>query len=547
MTVGHSPFLGTAYLRSVWFDAYQAYCGSSQDKDLIKRLRHWSDRRDLKETSAEIAFVTQFFQETWGYHGSGQSAAASGYTMHPKYPIAGAGAGGGTGTADLALGWFDRAGVPGTPQVLCEFKDIRSKLDAPQQRKGSKRTPVKQACDYLAAARRGLFGNESVRPTWAIVSDMNEFRLYWYDGMPHQFLRFVIRPEELFQGRSLLADGDEARFERFLFHQIFQREMLLTTGGRCALEDLIATQRFRERAIENEFYQEYSEFRERLYNTLVSHNPRFVGTRSQLVRVAQSILDRCIFILYCEDMGQGLRFPPQLLRDFLMERSRDPYFAQEGGEVWEGLQRLFDALDRGGGFARHRLNAFNGGLFQRNETLHSLRVPNYVFCEKSQGDTEANIRATPYNLLYLSASYNFAAKSDGSKSLGLYTLGRIFEQSITELEIREAEVDGRPSIGKITKRKRDGVYYTPEWVVATIVDDTLGRRLEELKHEAGWIAARNQGEEVAAVGRYLELVKQGEEISWLMTLSRQVWRKGRLKSSPLTLRTTRLPPPICRR
>jgi type I restriction-modification system DNA methylase subunit len=157
---------------------------------------------------------------------------------------------------------------------------------------------------------------------------------------------------------------------------------------------------------------------------------------------------------------------------------------------------------------RYRLNAFNGGLFQRNETLHSLRVPNDVFCESSQGDTEANLRSIPNNLLYLSAAYNFAAKSDGSKSLGLYTLGRIFEQSITELEIRAAEVDGRPSIGTVTKRKRDGVYYTPEWVVATIVDETLGRRLDELKVESGWLASMNQRAEVEAIGRYLERVKQ---------------------------------------
>ena len=69
---------------------------------------------------------------------------------------------------------------------------------------------------------------------------------------------------------------------------------------------------------------------------------------------------------------------------------------------------------------------------------------------------------------------------------GLYTLGRIFEQSITELEILEAEADGRPSINKESKRKRDGVYYTPELIVERIVDETIGPRLEEIKIECGW-------------------------------------------------------------
>ena len=76
-----------------------------------------------------------------------------------------------------------------------------------------------------------------------------------------------------------------------------------------------------------------------------------------------------------------------------------------------------------------------------------------------------------------------------TKSLGLYTLGRIFEQSITELEILEADADERPSLNRENKRKRDGVYYTPEWVVERIVAETVGGRLADLKAECGWPAA----------------------------------------------------------
>ena len=72
------------------------------------------------------------------------------------------------------------------------------------------------------------------------------------------------------------------------------------------------------------------------------------------------------------------------------------------------------------------------------------------------------------------------------RRFGLYTLGQLFEQSITELEILEAEADGRPSINKLSKRKRDGVYYTPEWVVERIVAETLGPRLAQIKLECGW-------------------------------------------------------------
>jgi len=43
-------------------------------------------------------------------------------------------------------------------------------------------------------------------------------------------------------------------------------------------------------------------------------------------------------------------------------------------------------------------------------------------------------------------------------------------------------------LNKESKRKRDGVYYTPEWVVERIVDETLGPRLSEIKKECGWPA-----------------------------------------------------------
>src|SRR5206468_12434472 len=130
---------------------------------------------------------------------------------HPKYRIQEEGAGGGSGEADLALGWF-RGTLADVPQVLCEFKDIRSALDARQNRKGNTRSPVEQCLNYLRGARRGLFGNEPVQPWWALVTDMNEFRLYWWDRAPAEYLRFFIRREDLLSGGyDLLSESDEAR------------------------------------------------------------------------------------------------------------------------------------------------------------------------------------------------------------------------------------------------------------------------------------------------------------------------------------------------
>lgn len=37
-----------------------------------------------------------------------------------------------------------------------------------------------------------------------IVTDMNEFRLYWFDRAPEQYLSYVISPQTLFQGKGLV-------------------------------------------------------------------------------------------------------------------------------------------------------------------------------------------------------------------------------------------------------------------------------------------------------------------------------------------------------
>lgn len=314
----------------------------------------------------------------------------------------------------------------------------------------------------------------------------------------------------MLQEATLLEDTEIGRFDRFLFFRLFHRKTLTVQGssGRAELLSIIQQQRFRQNKLETQFYTEYRAFREHLYGSLLEHNgpatDRFPGTKGLLVRMAQKLLDRTIFVFFCEDMGRALGFPPQLLRDYLIRQSDDQFLDPKGGEIWGWLKRLFNAMNDGTAFGDHEINQFNGGLFATDPELDRLLIPNDVFCERGQGQNEASLASNKRTLLYLSANYNYAAswgdgvvtddhapsaKRDPERSVGLYTLGRIFEQSITELEILEAEADDRKSVNKESKRKRDGVFYTPEWVVERIVDETVGRRLTDLKTATGWPSA----------------------------------------------------------
>ncbi|MDD4464355.1 MAG: Eco57I restriction-modification methylase domain-containing protein, partial [Desulfobacterales bacterium] len=119
--------------------------------------------------------------------------------------------------------------------------------------------------------------------------------------------------------------------------------------------------------------------------------------------------------------------------------------------------------------------------------LDALKLPNSVFCEQNQGQSSKRLLQYPKTLLYFSTRYNFGlSDKGGGRTLTLTAMGRIFEQSITDLEVMEAHADGRESLAELTKRKRDGVYYTPEWVTHYIVEETVGSRLSEIRNELGF-------------------------------------------------------------
>lgn len=484
----HQPLFTTAFLLSVWAKSYEIYCADDSDERLKAKLQHWSDKQFQNETAAEATFVQTFFVEQWGYTASGQQGKELGYTLAPQFAIQQAGQKGGVGKADLAMGWFDHQTLPAVPQVLCEFKDTRSGLDAKQNRKGNDRSPVQQCADYLTFARREFtpFGHEKIQPTWGIVTDMNEFRLYWSAKMPHQFERFIIRLRNGDQGTALLDNTEAARKQRFLFSQLFHADQLLNKGTESLLQTLITKQQLQEKALEKTFYFEYRDYRDHLFKTLLASNPSYQTQPKKLVRLTQKLLDRLLFILFCEDMGAHLSYPLNLLRDLMIEYSQDTRYAPDESDIWEEkILRLFKSMREGTPFLKHDINRFNGGLFAADADLDALNIPNKLFFAPMQGANNQALVSHPLTLLYFSANYNFGIEDSGDRAIGLYTLGRIFEQSITDLEIMEAEAANEDSLMKLSKRKTDGVYYTPEWVTAYIVEETLGLRLNEIAEQLG--------------------------------------------------------------
>ena len=125
-------------------------------------------------------------------------------------------------------------------------------------------------------------------------------------------------------------------------------------------------------------------------------------------------------------------------------------------EIW---QIYFAAIDKGN--AKLDILAYNGGLFADDEALNSLKFSDEIL---------------QTHIATLSA-YDF--KSDISVNI----LGHIFEQSLSDLEELVAQIENQNFDKNASKRKKDGIFYTPEFIVRFIISQTLGQICEAKKEE----------------------------------------------------------------
>jgi type I restriction-modification system DNA methylase subunit len=74
---------------------------------------------------------------------------------------------------------------------------------------------------------------------------------------------------------------------------------------------------------------------------------------------------------------------------------------------------------------------------------------------------------------------------DFNSDIDVNILGHIFENSLNDIEELKARIEDADFDAKQSKRKKDGVFYTPEYITKYIVDNTLGSLCQVKKEELG--------------------------------------------------------------
>ena len=367
-----------------------------------------------KETAVVSAFISKLLETVLGYQTLGRG---ENYSLAQEYKIK-------NGEVDAALGHFSNDKTDDKVQAVFEFKGAKTKnLDALIS--GRKETPVEQAWRYA---------RDSKGCQWILVSNYLEIRLYAFGETSLVY--------EVFDLAKLTDPTEYARFILCLHAKN------LLSG---ATKQLLEQSQQAEKDITAKLYDDYKGLREQLITRLIADNPEFEAIA--LISPAQKLLDRVLFVAFCEDRGL---LPPRSIAD--AHNFIDPY---ERKPIYHNFKGLFRSVNKGNEFLK--VPAYNGGLFSSDKILDKLIVADEL-CE---------------GFLKL-AEYDFDSE------ISVTVLGHIFEQSISDLEeiTTQIQQDGVfKTSAKTTsvsgKRKQHGIVYTPDHITAFIVEHTLGEHLRQ--------------------------------------------------------------------
>jgi len=210
-----------------------------------------------------------------------------------------------------------------------------------------------------------------------------------------------------------------------------------------------------EDIITKQLYKDYSQFKSELHHNLVSQNPQFDVLT--IFKKSQKLLDRFLFLFFAEDRQL---LPPNSVR-LILNDWKDLQDRDVDIPLYNRFRKYIEYLNTGFKGKRYDVFAYNGGLFKPDEILDAVTIDD--------------------NLLYKHTAtlseYDFASEID------VNILGHIFENSLNELDEIKAQLDGEEVDKSKTRRKKDGVFYTPKYITKYIVENTIGKLCIDKKAE----------------------------------------------------------------
>ena len=216
-----------------------------------------------------------------------------------------------------------------------------------------------------------------------------------------------------------------------------------------------------EDQITKALYKDYSQFKRVLFADILKLNPTPEGKDEKewqllLFKKTQKLLDRLLFIFFAEDCGL---LPPnsmvQIIDQWESLKEMDEY-----RPFYDRVKKYFGYMNTGYQGKKYEFFAYNGGLFKPDEVLDNIKISDDLLVAHTRKLSE----------------YDFESDVD------VNILGHIFENSLSEIEVVTQQITNG-NMPQTSKRKQDGVFYTPQYITKYIVENTVGRLCAEKKQQ----------------------------------------------------------------
>lgn len=297
----------------------------------------------------------------------------------------------------------------------------------------------------LSKIENQAFGYKSQHPKcrYVIISNFEKLRLYLDNATSY-------REWDLFK---IKEDDFKELFLCLAWAQVQQGIALQLKQESVSSEDKIT----------NALYKDYSQFKRVLFADIVKQNPTPEGQDERewqllLFKKTQKLLDRLLFIFFAEDCAL---LPPnsmvQIIDQWEKLKEMDEY-----RPFYDRVKKYFGYMNTGFQGKKYEIFAYNGGLFKPDEVLDNIKISDDLLVQHTRKLSE----------------YDFESEVD------VNILGHIFENSLSEIEEVTQQIT-QGEAPQTSKRKQDGVFYTPQYITKYIVENTVGRLCEEKKLELG--------------------------------------------------------------
>lgn len=287
----------------------------------------------------------------------------------------------------------------------------------------------------LSKIENQAFGykNNQKNCSYVIISNFEKLRFYIDNAVQHiEFNLFTLSQEEF----------------RLLYLLLSLENIKKDIPKKLKSESIS-----QEDIISKKLYKDYSIFKQELFVNLIHLNPQY--DKLLLFKKSQKLLDRFLFLFFAED---SYLLPPNSVREVLKQwvklKELDAYTP-----LYERFKKYFGYLNTGFKGKNYDVFAYNGGLFRSDEVLDRVKIDDQPL----------------YTHTKTLSAYDFASEVD------VNILGHIFENSLNELEEMQNQLQGIATDKTKTKRKKDGVFYTPKYITKYIVENTIGRLCNEKK------------------------------------------------------------------